>query len=163
MSKSALDCTDPLIRDIAVETKKLGTLVCVLASSFTSNFRSENAESSTRPAIDGSLFECNKAVAAPMDLPQRPTVFTFRSDRRKLTITFTSSRSCHPREMNSPSDLPQPGKSKQKRVIFACKTNGTKSTASARQELLPCMYIMQGISSHFRSVSSGSKWEHCIL
>ena len=163
MSKSARLWTDFLISAIAVLTKKLGSFVCVRANSVTSYFISANALSRTIPAILGSRSPCNKAVAAPIERPQRPTVLTFLSLLRWLTITLTSSLSCQPSEINSPSDLPHPGKSKQTSVIFAYKTKGTSSIASIRQELFPCRYTMQGISSHCLTSSAGSKWEHWIF
>jgi hypothetical protein len=158
MSKFARLSTDFLISAIAVLTKKLGSFVCVRANSVTSYFMSANALSKTIPAILGSRSPCNKAVAAPIERPHKPTVFTFLSLLRWFTITLTSSLSCQPSDMNSPSDLPHPGKSKQNRVIFAYKTKGTSSTASKRQELFPCRYTIQGISSHYLTSSAGSKW-----
>lgn len=70
------------------------------------------------PAILGSLSACNKAVTAPIDLPHKAIVLTLRSYLKWSIIYATSSLSNHPSEMYSPSEFPQPAKSKQKSVIF---------------------------------------------
>jgi hypothetical protein len=82
MSNSALDYTLPLISAIAVDTKNEGTFVWVYANSNTNYFRSAKALSNTSPAIEGSRSACKSAVAAPIDLPHNPTVFTFLSYRK---------------------------------------------------------------------------------
>lgn len=115
------------------------------------------------PAMLGSRSPCKRAVTAPMDLPQRPIVDAFLTLRRCSTMSATSSRSNQPSEMNSPSDKPHPGKSKQNSVMFAVKKQSTSSSASNLQDELPCMQMTQGIVFQWRTVSSGSKWLHCIF
>ena len=52
---------------------KLGIfLEYFLNSYFDSLFKSLNGESSTIPAIEGSLSTWSKAVTAPIDLPHKP-------------------------------------------------------------------------------------------
>ena len=117
---------------MAALTKNLGTLVWDVASSSQRVRKLENGESRTRPAMLGSRFPCKSAVTAPIDLPHRPIVDTFLCSRKYSTITATSSLSNQPSEINSPSERPHPGKSKQKRVMFAERKYSTSSSASNR-------------------------------
>jgi hypothetical protein len=80
--------------------------------------RRQKGESKTIPAIEGSLWPCKRAVAAPIDLPQRPIKDTFPDPLRCSTMQLRSSLSYQPNEIYSPSDYPQPAKSNENNWIF---------------------------------------------
>ena len=61
---------------------KRGVLVLFFAISNESFFKLENAESQSEALIDTSCYEYNKAVIAPMDLPQIPISPTVGRVRR---------------------------------------------------------------------------------
>jgi len=84
--KSAHDFTELEINFIAAVRMKLGILVCLLANSLAKVFKLVNAESRTIPAILWSLSACNKAVAAPIDLPHKAIVETV-PDYLKYSVT----------------------------------------------------------------------------
>mmetsp|Transcript_86568 Transcript_86568/g.244716 ORF Transcript_86568/g.244716 Transcript_86568/m.244716 type:complete len:211 (+) Transcript_86568:939-1571(+) len=67
-------------------------------------------------AIEGSRSPWRSAVAAPIERPHRAIVDTRSDARRKSTTTFRSSRSKKPRLTYSPSDRPEPEKSKANMV-----------------------------------------------
>jgi len=118
MSKSARDFIDFLTAHTAALRRKFGTLVYFFASSSTSFLRFEKGLSKTIPAMLGSLSPCNKQVTAPIERPHSPIVLTYLFWRMYSTMTSKSSRSCQPSDIYSPSDKPQPGKSKHTTVIL---------------------------------------------
>lgn len=137
MSKLALLLMLDLMSFIAALTKKEGILVWDLANSPTSYFISAKGLSNTIPPIEGSRSPCKSDVTAPIERPQSPIVEQFLSFLRCSTIMWRSSLSHHPSDMYSPSDSPQPAKSKQKSVMFDGRRYGTASMASSLDELLP--------------------------
>lgn len=139
MSNLALLFIDDATSFKTGDTNKDGILVKRPASSLTSFFKSVNGESQMIPAKLGSLSACSRAVTAPIDRPQSAMLETFLSSLRCLTIIATSSRSYHPSDMYSPSDFPQPAKSKQRSEIFYGRRWEIHSVASTRQLELPCM------------------------
>ena len=104
----------------AIEHKNPGIpLAYFLHNSSVRRVRLAKGESRTKPAIEGSLSACNNAVTATNARPQSPIVLGRLDLRKYSTTVFKSSRSHHQREIYSPSELPEPLKSKQKKVIFA--------------------------------------------
>ena len=63
---------------------------------------------------------------------------------KKLTAVVRSSFSKCPSERNSPSDCPAPEKSKQKRLIPAGRSTGSRGSASTREPALPWQNTTQG-------------------
>jgi hypothetical protein len=118
ISNYALDLIDDLRKDKAILITKLGNLACYLHKSSASNLRLANPESSTNPAIEGSLSACIIAVIAPIDLPHNPIVDTLLDSLKYLITIAKSSLSYHPREIYLPSDNPQPEKSKENTYMF---------------------------------------------
>jgi hypothetical protein len=114
ISKCAFSYMLDLTNLRAIEVRKEGILVFEDTISLASCFSLQNGESKTIPAIDGSLWPCKRAEAAPIDRPHRPIKETFPDFLKCSTTQLRSSLSYHPNEIYSPSDWPAPEKSKQK-------------------------------------------------
>jgi len=78
ISNCARVFTEFLTKVNAADNMKFGSFVLYLPRSVTNNLRSANPLSKTSAAIDGSAGAANNAVAAPIDLPHKPIVLTFR-------------------------------------------------------------------------------------
>mmetsp|Transcript_14660 Transcript_14660/g.28879 ORF Transcript_14660/g.28879 Transcript_14660/m.28879 type:complete len:223 (+) Transcript_14660:657-1325(+) len=113
-----------------------GNLPRVTSSSATDR-KSLKAESKTHAARPWSSAALRIDVVAPMDRPQSPIVETVSRLRKCCRTTLRSLCSWCPREMNSPSDLPEPERSRQKTVKSRGNSTGSASNASNRDEQLP--------------------------
>jgi len=71
MLNLAFEFTVLLIIDIAALSTNFGKLEYYLHKSSANCFRLEKGLSNTRPAIEGSLSACIKAVTAPILLPNQ--------------------------------------------------------------------------------------------
>jgi len=76
-------------------------------------------------------------VAAPILLPHKPIELTLLDRRKKSTTHATSSCSCQPNDIYSPSLLPQPEKSKEKTVIPFKSKYLISGTTSHRDDEFP--------------------------
>mmetsp|Transcript_86571 Transcript_86571/g.244732 ORF Transcript_86571/g.244732 Transcript_86571/m.244732 type:complete len:284 (+) Transcript_86571:477-1328(+) len=118
--KPACFCTELRIQRMAMLTTKPGTVrpdsrpLSTISSA--SIVKSANGLSNIMAAIEGSRSPWRSAVAAPIERPHRAIVDTRSDARRKSTTTFRSSRSKKPRLTYSPSDRPEPEKSKANMV-----------------------------------------------
>mmetsp|Transcript_113039 Transcript_113039/g.314621 ORF Transcript_113039/g.314621 Transcript_113039/m.314621 type:complete len:209 (+) Transcript_113039:773-1399(+) len=118
--------------------------------------RLENGESRTQAARFGSSAARSTVVAAPIDLPQTATALTESKPRRYSTTVRRSRCSWWPKEMYSPSDRPEPEKSKQKTVMFLLRSTSIASKASSRHDELPWQYTTHGSLE----LPRGRKWLH---
>mmetsp|Transcript_32868 Transcript_32868/g.94341 ORF Transcript_32868/g.94341 Transcript_32868/m.94341 type:complete len:350 (-) Transcript_32868:394-1443(-) len=100
--------------------------------------KSRKAESNTHAASSRSSAARKIDVVAPMDLPHKPIAPTSSRLRKYWRTTRKSFSSWCPREMYSPSEQPEPERSKQKTVMSRGKSTGNTSKASKREEQLPC-------------------------
>ena len=108
-----------------------------MANSLIKFFKEEKGESNTNPAMDKSFAEYIKAVAAPILLPQIPIELTLLDLRKKSTTQETSSCSCQPNDIYSPSLFPQPEKSKANTVIPFFNKYFISGTTSQRDDEFP--------------------------
>eukprot|EP00966_Prymnesium_polylepis_P274515 6342656-Prymnesium_polylepis.1 len=92
-----------------------------------------------RPAIDGSRLACMTEQTAPIERPHSAIAVARPLSRRCVMTVARSSFSYQPREMNSPSDMPQPAKSNAKTEAPLASTPASTCSASARHDALPCM------------------------
>lgn len=99
-------------------TKNVGNELCYFKRSSDIDLSDLKGESKINAAILGSLSECIKDVIAPIDLPHSAIVEAFFCYLKKSTKHYTSSLSNHPREIYSPSDLPEPDRSTPTSVIL---------------------------------------------
>mmetsp|Transcript_61275 Transcript_61275/g.109099 ORF Transcript_61275/g.109099 Transcript_61275/m.109099 type:complete len:90 (-) Transcript_61275:410-679(-) len=76
-------------------------------------------------------------VTAPMDLPHRPMALTVPERQRCLSAVFKSCCSKWPKEIYSPSDQPDPDKSKQKTVMSRGSKALNEGKASSLEEQFP--------------------------
>mmetsp|Transcript_92808 Transcript_92808/g.276870 ORF Transcript_92808/g.276870 Transcript_92808/m.276870 type:complete len:424 (+) Transcript_92808:136-1407(+) len=120
--------------------------------------RSRKAESRTQAARSWSSAARRMEVVAPMDRPQRPIAVTLSRPRRCCSTTRRSLSSWWPREMYSPSDRPEPDRSRQKTVRPRGSRTGSASKASRRDEQFPWRYTTQGRLAS--GVLAGTKWLH---
>mmetsp|Transcript_148661 Transcript_148661/g.477357 ORF Transcript_148661/g.477357 Transcript_148661/m.477357 type:complete len:335 (+) Transcript_148661:560-1564(+) len=158
-SNAALVRTSVRIMSRAQTSKKAGTgnLPRFTSSSATVR-RSRKAESRTQAARSASSAARSMEVVAPMDLPHNPIDDTFSWLRRCCSTTLKSFSSWCPSEIYSPSDRPEPERSRQKTVRSRGSSTGSASNASSREEQLPCRYTTHG---RFASGDlAGTKWLH---
>mmetsp|Transcript_353 Transcript_353/g.941 ORF Transcript_353/g.941 Transcript_353/m.941 type:complete len:225 (+) Transcript_353:234-908(+) len=127
-------------------------------SSYASCVRSQNGESSTIAAIDGSRSPKRIEVTAPIECPHSAIVDTSLVDRKYFTTAATSSCSKCPRDTKSPPDIPDPAKSNAKTVIADASRCSSTGATPSRHPAFPCMCTHTG--SSFRGALSGWNFHH---
>mmetsp|Transcript_6259 Transcript_6259/g.26271 ORF Transcript_6259/g.26271 Transcript_6259/m.26271 type:complete len:210 (-) Transcript_6259:304-933(-) len=106
-------------------------------SSSASCGRSAKAPSQIIAATDGSRAPCINAQTAPIDRPHRAIDETEPVARRCAMTVARSSRSQYPSETHSPSECPEPLKSKATSVIPIDRHSASCETPSTRADALP--------------------------
>mmetsp|Transcript_33447 Transcript_33447/g.104080 ORF Transcript_33447/g.104080 Transcript_33447/m.104080 type:complete len:273 (+) Transcript_33447:1106-1924(+) len=137
-SKAARDATSVRIMSRAQLTRNCGTGNRPrFTSSSATVRRSRKAESRTQAARPWSSAALRMDVVAPMERPQRPMEETLSRLRRCWRTARRSFSSWCPSEMYSPSDRPEPERSRQKTVRSRGRSTGSASKASRRDEQFP--------------------------
>mmetsp|Transcript_2950 Transcript_2950/g.7942 ORF Transcript_2950/g.7942 Transcript_2950/m.7942 type:complete len:239 (-) Transcript_2950:81-797(-) len=132
----------------------------------------ENGESSTTALTSGRsrvLSVYNSVVTAPMERPQTAIDPTLQLLRRYSMTAWRSSCSYHPSETCSPSDMPEPAKSKANTEHPSSSAQPRTSCASRRLPALAWQYTTQGALSVLGpeqlhvlppAASARCQWEH---
>jgi len=111
--------------------KSLGKPVFSLIISIASSFKHENGLSKTYAENLLSYNPVyNKAVTAPILLPHKANLVIYFLFLSYFIITFKSNASYQPKDINSPSELPQPAKSNDTTAISLGSSNSTILFAS---------------------------------
>mmetsp|Transcript_104656 Transcript_104656/g.302863 ORF Transcript_104656/g.302863 Transcript_104656/m.302863 type:complete len:261 (-) Transcript_104656:482-1264(-) len=140
-SKLARRLTERRIIPTATDMAKPGNGICsrkFWPSSLINCIKSAKPLSKTMPAIEGSRSPYSKAVTAPMEWPQRPTVETSPLFLKCSMTAATSSRSKKPRDTYSPPETPEPEKSNANTETEDGNKCSNNSCAANRHPALPC-------------------------